>query len=225
MKINEEISPQSEQMPDEVATPVEAAAPQPVDIPASVAESEDQEPKPESKIRIFFRKLLRWTLAILIVFGIGYAVAVFTLYIPETKQHASTEQALTAIQGQVADLEAQVSALESTASDTDAKLVAQTELELQMALLSARVDVANARLALAENDTASAQLSLAKTDTTLKWMQNLLPVEQQNVIAAMTQRLDLVLSEIADNPYAAQSDLDVLATNLLQLQDAVFGAQ
>ncbi|MBE9524806.1 MAG: hypothetical protein IMY76_06880, partial [Chloroflexi bacterium] len=70
-----------------------------------------------------------------------------------------------------------------------------------------------------------ALLALEKTDETLALIKSLLPVEQRDVVVAMEQRLELVLTEIAEDPYAAGSDLNVLATSLLQLEDATFGSR
>jgi hypothetical protein len=75
---------------------------------------------------------------------------------------------------------------------------------------------------LKEDDNAQALVILDKTDQTLDTIGRLLEPAQRDVVASMTQRLELVMSEIDDDPYAAESDLDVLATNLLQLEDALF---
>ncbi len=190
---------------------------------AAPLEAEIEEPKPESKTRVFFRKLFRSTLGFLIIFGIGFAVAAYTIYKPAVALQNSTMGELEDAQAQIADLDAQISTLQSAALESDAKLAEQSNFELHVAVLNARVDVANASLKIVEDNAAGALLALEKTDETLALIKSLLPAAQSDVIAAMDQRLALILTEIADNPFAAGSDLNVLATSLLQLEDATFG--
>jgi hypothetical protein len=128
-------------------------------------------------------------------------------------------------QAQIADLNVQISTLGSALQESDGKLLEQSKFELHIAVLNARVDVANARLMIAEDNAAGAQLALAKTAETLTLITSLMPVAQRDVVAPMEQRLELILTEIAENPYAAGSDLNVLSTDLLQLEDATFGSR
>jgi len=213
----------------EIPTPLEAAPLEPDTAEpitdAVPLEPELEEPKPESKTRVFFRNLLRWTLGTLIVFGIGFAVAAYTIYKPAIDASERTRLEFEAAQAQIADLETQVSDMGSAVLESEGKLADQGELELHIAVLNARVDVANARLMIAEENPAGAQLALEKTAETLALIQSLMPVEQGDVVVDMEQRLELVLTEIAEKPYAAGSDLNVLAADLLGLEDATFGSQ
>lgn len=184
-----------------------------------------EEPKAESKARVFFRKLFRWSLGILIIFGIGFAAAVYTVYTPAVAEQKITVGELADAQAQITDLSAQISALDTALQESDAKLLEQSKFELHIAVLNARVDVANARLMIAEDNAAGAQLALEKTAETLARIKSLMPVAQGEVVTSMEQRLELVLTEIAENPFAAGSDLNVLATDLLQLEDATFGSR
>ena len=188
-------------------------------------EPDDEVPQPESKTRAFFRKLFRWTLGILIILGIGFTLAVYRLYTPAVETQELTLRELDDAQNQIADLETQISMLQSAALESDAKLAVKSNFELHVAVLSARVDVANASLMIVEDNAAGALLALEKTDETLALIKSLLPVEQGDVVTAMEQRLELVLTEIVENSYAAGSDLNVLATSLLQLEDATFGSR
>lgn len=187
---------------------------------------------PESKSRRFFRRLIRWAAGILIVFGLGLLAAIFLLYRPEAQKAEAAQQAaqaelsqahaqVTDLESQVAGLQEQIASLQPLKETNTQLLAAQDSLNLHIAILDARLDVANALLALAEQDGARALVILAQTDTTLDRIGQLLAPEQLNTITSMKQRLELVLTEIEVDPYAAQSDLDVLATNLLQLQDAL----
>lgn len=199
---------------------------------------ESQPPPPiealvsESKTRRFFRAFIRWTAGTLIVFGLGFLAAIFLLYRPDLQKAKTVQQDLqaeltqakdqiTELQDQAAGLQDQVTLLKSLKETNDELLIVQQDLELHVAILDARLDVTNAMLALSDQDTARALVILDKTDETLDRIRELLPPEQQDSITALKQRLELVLSEIETDPYAAQSDLDVLATNLLQLEDSL----
>jgi F0F1-type ATP synthase membrane subunit b/b' len=199
---------------------------------------EPEEPKGESKVRLFFRRLLRWTLGLLIIFGLGFLTAVFALYRPELQKYnqnldkirgelTSAQEQLdkneTEYQNQITELENQVATLKPLASANEELMTEQNGYQLHTAILNARLDVAYAQLALAADDTARARVVLTKTSDTLLMINDLLPENQQGVIVALEQRLDLVLSEVEEDPYAAQSDLDVLEKGLLELEDALFG--
>jgi len=208
----------------ETPTPLEPVTTEPITDAAPLA-PELEEPKPESKARVFFRKLFRLTLGFLIIFGIGLSVAAYTIYKPAVAEQNRTVGELEDAQAQITDLGAQISTLQSAAVESDAKLAVQSNFELHVAVLNARVDVANASLMIVEDNAAGALLALEKTDETLTRIKSLMPVEQGEVVTSMQQRLELVLTEIAENPYAAGSDLNVLSTDLLGLEDATFGSR
>jgi len=208
----------------ETPTPLEPVTTEPITDAAPLS-PELEEPKPESKARVFFRKLFRLTLGFLIIFGIGFAVAAYTIYKPAVAEQNRTVGELEDAQAQITDLGAQISTLQSAAVESDAKLAVQSNFELHVAVLNARVDVANASLMIVEDNAAGALLALEKTDETLTRIKSLMPVEQGEVVTSMQQRLELVLTEIAENPYAAGSDLNVLSTDLLGLEDATFGSR
>ncbi|MBL7164659.1 MAG: hypothetical protein ISS57_18890 [Anaerolineales bacterium] len=220
----------------EVLTEVTEPKPEPEPESASDADaiSEAEAPKEESKVRRIFRMLLRWTLGILIVFGVGFLTAVYMLFRPEvqsnrelqnqiqSEQQAAEEQ-FADLESQIAGLEGQIDDLNPLAIENEELLAAQGEFELHIAILDARLDVSNALLALAVNDPARARVSLEKTGDALATVSSMLPEDQRAMVTSMEQRLDLALTEMEDDPYAAQSDLDVLSKSLLELEDALFG--
>ncbi|MBC8506081.1 MAG: hypothetical protein ISR58_07515 [Anaerolineales bacterium] len=228
----------NEESPAEDAEP--ETLPEPVDDPAADAETlveaEPEAPKEESKIRRFFRSLLRWTLGLLIVLGIGFVTAVYLLYRPEvqnvrdlqgqlqSEKQMAGEQAAE-LEAQIDGLDAQIADLEPLATKNEELIAAQNEFELHIAILDARLDVSNALLALAIDDPARARVSLDRTGEALAKVSSLLPEDQREIVTALEQRLELVLSEMEDEPYAAQSDLDVLEKRLLEMEDALFGSQ
>jgi len=215
------------------------SSPEPVvpveEIPPEVSEPEEGAPKDESKARRFFRMLLRWTLGLLIVFGVGFLTAVYMLYRPEVQlnrelqnqlqsQQQAAEQQVAELESQIGELEAQVDDLSPLAAENEELLAAQVEFEVHISILDARMDVSNALLALAMDDPAKARVSLDRTGETLANLSSLLPADQRGMVTSMEQRLELALTEIEADPYAAKSDLDVLAKSLLELEDSLFGS-
>ncbi len=189
--------------------------------------------KAESKTRRFFRRFIRWSAGLLIVFGFGLITGIFVLYRPAIKdseqvrqlsasESASAQEQIASLETQVTELKAEITRLQSLEGANATLSAQQQEYELEIAILDVRLDVSSALNALAAEDGPRARITLEKTSETLNALQALLDAEQQGVIATMQQRLELVMSEIEDDPYAAQSDLNVLAANLLQLQDALF---
>jgi hypothetical protein len=167
-------------------------------------------------------RLLRWFLIALVLFGLGVAATLWALYSPQRSQLAASNNQIQSLQGQVSDLQNQVKTL-TPLGTTNQNLQQQINQEnLHTAILSARTDVAQAQLALAKQDTAKASLALSKTDQTLTKIGNLLPANQQKLEKDMQSRLTLAKSEIEGNSYAAQSDLDVLANSLVDLENSLF---
>jgi hypothetical protein len=190
-------------------------------------------PRAESKTRRFLRKLIRWTAGILIIFGLGLVTGILVFYRPAAQEAESKIQGLTAelesananigdLENQVSDLQAQISSLQPLKDKNDQLLGEIADLNLHFAIVDARLDVTRAVLALGEDDRAQARIILDKTVKTLTTINDLLDPDQQEVVTAMKQRLTLVMNEVDEDPFAAQSDLDVLGTKLLQLEDALF---
>ena len=231
---NEEFEPD---ITDEIVSevlPVEIVSDASEDeVKPSGGETPSPEKKEDSKIKLFFRKLLRWTAGILIVFGLGLITGIFVLYRPATKdadraikrsesERQMANENIAALEGQISNLETEVSHLQTYKQINEELVADQRDYELHIAVLDARLDVTNATLALSKANNAQAQIILEKTSGTLATIGDLLEEEQRGAVENMKQRLELVLGEMEADAYAAQSDLDVLATNLLQLEDALF---
>ncbi len=167
-------------------------------------------------------RLLRWFLFALILFGLGVAFTLWTIYSPQSRQLTAAQDQVQSLQQQVGDLQNQVKTL--TPLDTNNQSLQQqvNQQTLHTYILSARTAVAQAQLALAKQDTAKASLALSKTDQTLTMIGNLLPTNQQKLVQDMQSRLKLAKSEIESDAYAAQSDLDVLANALVDLENSLF---
>jgi hypothetical protein len=189
---------------------------------------------PESEGKSFWARSLRWLLILAVIFGLGALLIMFILYIPARDQAILANQQIMEIEAQAqADLEnadQKIAELEETIESLSVLEAQNVELqdELDMAnlhvvILSARTDVATAQLTLAKGeDVSKTRITLSRTSETLEILGDMLEPDQRKIVSDMQERLELVLDEVDDNPYAAESDLDVLARDLLELESALF---
>ena len=177
---------------------------------------------PESRLNQFLLRLLRWAVGILIVAGLGALLVIFTIYRSKQQELVQSQGQLQQANVRITDLESKVDNL-STFEGQNQNLQAELEkAQLHVAILSARSDIAAAQLALAQNDQAKARLAVSKTPETLKMLENMLDPGKKKLATDMQSRLELAVKGIGDNAYAAASDFDVLATSLLELENAYF---
>jgi predicted RNA-binding protein Jag len=193
-----------------------------IKTPSEEPEETPQAVTPQSRARRVFQQILRWTFGILIIFGLGFLLAVFTLYLPTRQALNNKENSLRQSSQAVQDIQAKLADAKDIANELQ---VTQNDLNnatLHNAILGARIDVTGAQLAMAEKQPEKAHLVLGKTGETLKSLEKLVDKSQQKIVSDLESRLILATGEIDTNPYAAQSDLDVLATGLLELENAYF---
>jgi hypothetical protein len=214
----EETTP--EEQPDE---PISGDIIQP---PAKEEKKPGSQPAPPTKSKpVIWRRLFRGLMTVLILVGLGAVVTIMTVYLPARRERdqARAELAMLSQQSssnmQAANQE--IDRLSNYASDNEnlKKQLAQTELLLVVTQL--RLDVSAAQLALVNEDGAKARLALSKTATELTRLGSLLPEAQTKVVEDLQARLKLALEEIDDHPYAARSDLDVMANLLLELDNSL----
>jgi type II secretory pathway component PulM len=177
---------------------------------------------PETRLQRFLRLSIRWFAGFLIVFGLGILATVFVLYRPTTEQLSEVRANLDQSQQQVSELESQVSQLKGLEANNKALQDQLDQANLHIQILSALSDVNAARLDVANDDIPSARVKLTNTPGTLKQLENLVGANQKDAVVAMQNRLDLALGEMDRDSFAALSDLEVLATNLVQLENTFF---
>ncbi len=213
---------------DQVSPPEENAE---LVIPAEPEKAPETEGSPNR----FMLRALRWVLGFLVVFGLGAVLIIVALYVPgqqkirqANERYAQLEEQTKADLDQadqkITELERRIKNLSTFEAENQALQSDLDQTRLHVVILSARSDVAQARLALAKDDPSKAKIALSKTGDTLQSLEEMLEPDQRKVVADMQNRLALILDEIDDNPYAAESDLDVLATSLLELENAFFRA-
>lgn len=176
-------------------------------------------PPTQSKAKRFFLRILRWFFGLAIVFGLGFLTALILLYVPARQ---SINNYKSAIEGANQRIESLTSEAGKSQEFAQKYQNSQTELmnnEISQAILRTQIDVTSAMLALANNDLEKAKTYLSTSKEKLLSLGSLVKSDKIKTITDMQARLELVINEIGTDPYAATSDLDVLSTNLQQLEE------
>ncbi|MGB2956372.1 MAG: hypothetical protein WBB64_10455 [Anaerolineales bacterium] len=199
-----------------------------------VAESPEVTPdekKKPGKAQLIFRRILIWLVVIAIAFAGGFFVDSVLRYQPEmvkvaalTKEITSAQTEITSAQTEITNLEAEIERLgvfeEQNVSLTDEI----ADITTHITILSARIAVADATLALEQNRYADARLALDKLGSTLEILKTRLNDDQVEVVDNMLQRYKLILIELEDDSFSAQTDMEVLAAKLNALENTLFAS-
>lgn len=158
------------------------------------------------------RSALRWAVAFGVVFAAGVALLWFTQVRPLRAQIESLQSDLDAAQAELEDLR-------PLREENDALQAEATLAQSRLLLLRSMVDVTSAQVALALGRQEEASNALLPTDERLASLLNLLTdVQARDQVRQMRERLALAASEIGDDTFAAQNDLEVLASDLAALE-------
>jgi hypothetical protein len=183
---------------------------------------EDEKPARPS----WARRALRWVVGLLVVFGLGFVVSLFALYLPASRELRDVRGRMVQAQAQVDavndQLNEQGEGISRLEADNAALRDELTDADLHVHILATLADVRSAQFALAEGEPARAKVHLTNTPETLQELEQLVGSEQMDLVTAMGDRMDLILSELEEDTFAAQSDLDVLANSLIQLENTFF---
>lgn len=194
---------------DETFQPETVAAP--VDIPRG-----------ESRFNRFMARLLRWALLVLVLFGAGVIVTYIFLYRPLQLRadlaQSNLEQAqrdLSSAQSRLGESEGQVKSMQTQVEQARQDV---TKAQNRAALQTVRTDLALARLALANKDGPAARTALVQAQNDLAQMLPTLQTADADLADSVTGRLEIILNELNRDPTTAISDLDILSTNLDQVE-------
>ncbi len=171
-------------------------------------------PQTESRLRRFLRQLVRWTLGILILLGIGFVVALLLLYMPMRREAAAIAAELSATRTRLEEAEKDLAAkaqMEKLYQDVVERL---KRADFENNLLNLQMEIASARIYLYEDKKGLAATALQNARSILKALQSTASPAQRTALNEMEVRLNLAISGLEKNTYAAQSDLDVLARSL-----------
>ncbi len=181
--------------------------------------SEGEKP---SKAELIFRRILVWLVVIVIAFAAGFFVDSYLRYRPEKIKVERLTTELENAGAEISTLETEVTRL-STFEEKNLDLQEEiSQATIHLTLLSARAAVADATLALEQDRSADAKLALEKVGSTLKSLKSMLTEDQADVVETMIQRQKLIVIELNDDGFSAQTDLAVLAAKLNSLENTLF---
>lgn len=204
---------------------IDAQSPK-LETPPSQDKAKDKKPPKEAKKKPGTMTLaFRWFFVLLIALGLGVVLTLFSLYLPARRDlervNNQLQQSDSEYSSELREANQEIERL-SSLETTNKELQSEVEQKtLYITLLQIRVDVLTAQTSVSDGDYSKASLALSKTPDRLTQLAKLLPSEQRDAIEALQTRLQLALEEIEKSDSAAKSDLDVLATKLLELEDAI----
>jgi len=206
-----------------VEAEIEAPEVEPVVMEGEPVEllEEDEPAEPPSKLRRFMSRALRWVTGFMVVFACGVAVTWVVQVRPGLEQIGSLQAELESAQNQIDLLESEVESLHPLEGENSSLRNEITTTKQRMDLLSVLVDVTTAQLAIAQEDPIAAKAALAGTDDRLMALD--VELIGADTVEKLRNRLALVLEEVDDSAFAAQVDLQVLASDLLSLESDLFG--
>jgi len=179
---------------------------------------------PNTRLGRFMRPVLRWTAAIVGLFGLGVLATYLLLYTPATQQLTAARADLQSAQQQVGKTSSTLAAAQKNLADLqtqyDQSQAALKKAGIRVSLLQVADQISAARLALNNRDGATAQKALADARTILNQVLPDVKSADANAATQLDSRLTLAVSELND-PATAQADLAILATKLSAL-DSVF---
>jgi len=244
---NDPLTPDESDFSLSDSEPIEETSPSKTEVgsaanvsePVSAVYNEENLPKEESRSRKAFRKFIRWTVGLLVVFGVGFLTAVFAIYNPKVDELDQSKNNLdsagttiSGLEAQIIDqqdeidrLKLQVDALNLLIDDLEKELQilsetqskTQDDFNLHIALLKTRMDIANAHIEIYEGNIAQARVLLTKAHQGLTTIESLLPEDWKEVVPRLKSRLDLAIEGINDDPESTMDDLIIISGDLLQI--------
>ncbi len=178
---------------------------------------------PETRAGRFMRPFLRGVALFVGAFALGMLLTYVLILQPVSADLQTSQSQLAATKQQLQEAQ---SSLTSTKTENSSLNSQVTSLNQQVGsgktrvhLLLLTTDVKNAQLALLNKDGPNAQKALEAAKQELTKIQPALEKLNPSVAEGIKLRLDLATSELIRDPKTAQSDLDILNTNLVLLDD------
>lgn len=199
-------------------TPVPESEPELV-VPSPIENGMDEPPEP----RPWLRKVLLWAVGLVVVFSAGVLLS-WTLQVrPQAARIESLETQFLASQDQIKLLDEELQSLRPLSGQITQLREELSSAEAHLDLLNVLVDVTTAQLALAQEDDIAARAALTGTSSRLDALESTLEGSNAKDVGDMNARLQLVVEEVQNDPFAARRDLEILTNSLLALERVLFG--
>ena len=192
------------------------------EAPEGVVEEAPPEKKGLSQARKIWRSILIWLVVVAIAFAGGFFLDTMLRYRPEQDRTADLKAELHDAQMDITALEEEVKRLGSFEDENIALLEEIDQLNLHLILLSLRASIADSSLALEQGRQADAKLALDKVGSTLEILEGMLNKEQAEVVNSMIQRYELVMIELENDGATVLTDLELLSSKLITLENTLF---
>lgn len=169
------------------------------------------------------RRFLFWAVGLLVLFALGVVAAWFLQIQPVRERNRTLQSELSEARASVETLTSEVEQLRPLETENEALSEQVQRLESHIFLLDVLVDVSKAQLALAEEDPIAAEDALQGTAARLQALEERLSGENVEAVRGMSERLELAIEAVETDEFAARRDLEVLANNLIALEQRLFG--
>jgi cell division protein FtsB len=191
--------------------------------PPEQAEAQPSEPATEQEQKPRrLRRILIWSVGLLLLFALGVAAAWFLQIGPVRETNRVLRTELDTAQQSVEALSADVDRLQPLEAENESLREQVDRLESHIFLLDVLVDVSKAQLALVEEDPIAAKDALQDTGQRLEQLEQRLSGSDAEAVAGMSERLKLAIEEVETDEFAARRDLEILANNLIALEQGLF---
>jgi cell division protein FtsB len=180
----------------------------------------------ESGFRRGVRRIFRALAMVVIIFGLGMLFTYFTFLQPRVQtlneQIQTLETENQGLSGRVEQLQGEVDSLGPLEDENQVLTESLADSQIHVRLLAVLADVRAAQISLSIDDRDLARSQLAGVPDGLEALGSLLPSDRQGELVSMLNRANLAIEEIETDAFAAQSDLEVLANSLIQLENSLF---
>ncbi|MBW1674419.1 MAG: hypothetical protein JRJ45_12390 [Deltaproteobacteria bacterium] len=193
-------------------------------VPEDGTEETLPEKKGLSRARKIWRQILVWLVVVAIAFASGFFLDAQLRLEPALAEIDSRRAEIDSLGAEIDSLEAEIERLGAFEDQNTALSAEIDHLNIHLVLLSVRASVADASLAVEQGRQADAKLALNKVGSTLEVLKGLLNAEQAEVVENMISRYQLVMIELDNDGATVQTDLNLIATKLLTLENTLFAS-
>lgn len=175
-----------------------------------------------SRARKIWRRILIWLVVVAIAFAGGFFLDTMLRLEPEKDRVAALQEDIHEAQEEITSLQAEIKRLGEFEDENITLLEEIDQLDIHLVILSLRTGVAEASLALEQGRQADAKLALNKVGSSLDTLKEMLNEDQGEVVENMMQRYQLIMIELENDGATVMTDLELLSSKLLTLENTLF---